>query len=69
MLQTIHVNTASTANRSTLTVALKERKNIIKAPKLELSVELANDLAPKLNELAKRRPFNVLHRVKKYDPL
>lgn len=31
--------------------------------------EVTAELTEKLNNLAKARPFNSLHRVKKYDPL
>lgn len=47
------------------TVVVKMRPNTGK----QENTEAAADLTAKLNELAKGRPFNILYRVKKYDPL
>ena len=38
------------------------------APASKIKAEL-NELVVRLNELARKHPFNILHKVKKYDPL
>jgi hypothetical protein len=57
------------AKRVVMTETLKERAKVFKEVKTELKLEPTSEITSKLNELAKRRPFNILYRVKKYDPL
>jgi hypothetical protein len=47
------------------TVVVKMRPNTGK----QETTEAAADLIVKLNELAKGRPFSIMYRVKKHDPL
>ncbi len=76
MPQTIHADTAITnyktfspVTRGFRIAASNTRTNTANAAKPETAAKLMAELTEKLNELAKRRPFNILCRVKKYDPL
>lgn len=56
---------ASSSVDGVKTAVARKRPNTGKQEK----TDAAADLIVKLNELAKGRPFNILYRVKKYDPL
>lgn len=49
--------------------AAGDRKNPTNAAKSEFANQSTPELTSKLNQLAKRRPFSIVYRVKKYDPL
>jgi hypothetical protein len=76
MLNNIHFETALTTCKPTSPVVrsatietIRERAKVSNGPKTEIKVGAPSEITSKLNELAKRRPFNILYRVKKYDPL
>jgi|GEM_PF-4559645 siroheme synthase (precorrin-2 oxidase/ferrochelatase) len=72
MLQAIQDNTAirhylpaSSKMGGVMTAVATKGPDMGKRAKTEVSAELTE----KLNKLAKGRPFSIMYRVKKYDPL